>query len=214
MKNIVEILSEIGITIPEEKQTDFNRQVSENYKTIAEHEKKIAKVEADRDKWKGDAETAAETLKQFESVDVAKIQEQLNEYKRKAETAEADYKKKIEERDFADALKAELDKVKFSSESAKKSVIAEIQNAGLKMVDGKIIGLNDMIETIKKSDASAFVDEEQQNAEKNKASFTTSMGKGSGTKYANKEEIMKIKDSGERQKAIAENLELFGIEKE
>lgn len=209
MQNINEILSELGITIPEDKQTEFNRKVAENYKTIAEHEKKIAKVEADRDKWKGDAETAAETLKQFESVDVAAIQAQLNEYKKKAETAETEYKKQIEQRDFADALKSELDGIKFTSEYAKKSVMAEIQNAGLKMVDGKIIGLHDMIETIKKADAGAFVDEEQQNAEKNKASFTTSMGKGSGTKYANKEEILKIKDATERQEAIASHLDWF-----
>ena len=34
-------------------------------------------------------------------------------------------------------------------------------------------------------------------------------GKGSGTKTTTKAEIMKIKDAAERQKAIAENIELF-----
>ena len=44
MKNIHTILSEIGITIPEDKKAEFDKAVAENYKTSAEHEKKVTRL--------------------------------------------------------------------------------------------------------------------------------------------------------------------------
>ena len=37
MQNILKILKEIGIEVPTEKEKGINKKVSENYKTIAEH---------------------------------------------------------------------------------------------------------------------------------------------------------------------------------
>lgn len=39
MKNIHTLLSEIGITIPDEKKAEFDKAVLANYKTVAEVEK-------------------------------------------------------------------------------------------------------------------------------------------------------------------------------
>ena len=44
MKNIHTILSEAGITIPEDKKADFDKAVAENYKTTAEFEKKVNRL--------------------------------------------------------------------------------------------------------------------------------------------------------------------------
>ena len=41
MKNINTILSDLGITVPEDKQAEFDKAVAENYKTVVEHEKKV-----------------------------------------------------------------------------------------------------------------------------------------------------------------------------
>ena len=49
--------------------------------------------------------------------------------------------------------------------------MADIKEAGLKLKDGKILGLNDLIEQMKQSDASAFVDESQQQAQQNQAAI-------------------------------------------
>ena len=54
--------------------------------------------------------------------------------------------------------------------------MADIKEAGLKLKNGKILGLNDLIEQMKQSDASAFVDESQQQAQQNQARFTTHVG--------------------------------------
>ena len=38
MKNIHTILSELGVSIPEDKKAEFDKAVAENYKTVAEYE--------------------------------------------------------------------------------------------------------------------------------------------------------------------------------
>ena len=212
MQNIEAILAELGIEVPSDKKGDLTKKVSENYVTKAEHEKKIGKAETERDNWKSKAETAEETLKKFDGVDLETMQTELNNWKQKAETAAKDYEQKIYERDFSDALKTELESVKFSSDAAKRAVMAEIKESGLKLKDGKILGLSDLIGQIKERDASAFVDEKQEQARQQAARFTVpgtgrSTG-GSGT--TTKKDIMSIKDPTERQAAIAENLGLFG----
>lgn len=212
MQNIEAILSELGIEVPADKKGDLTKKVSENYVTKAEHEKKIGKAETERDNWKSKAETAEETLKKFEGVDLETMQTELATWKTKAETAEKDYQQKIYDRDFSDALKTEMESIKFSSEAAKRAVMAEIKESGLKLKDGKILGLSDLIGQIKEKDASAFVDEQQQKAQQQAARFTTpGTGKtpgGHGT--MTKKDIYAIKDPSERQAAIAENLGLFG----
>lgn len=127
-----------------------------NGKDIAAAQKATTKAEADRDAWKKRAETAEETLKGFDGVDIEKMKADVESWKKKAEDEAAQYQKDLEERDFSDALRTALEDVKFSSESAKKAVIAEIKAAGLSMRSGKIVGLQDVLDQIKADDASAF----------------------------------------------------------
>ena len=208
MQNIEAILTELGIEVPADKKENLTKKVSENYITKAEHEKKLGKVETDRDTWK--AETAETTLKGFEGVDLDTMQKELSDWKKKAEDAEKDAQAKLYERDFADALKTEFEGIKFSSEAAKRAIMAEVKDAGLKLKDGKILGLNDLITQMKEKDASAFVDDEQIKAQQNAARFTQPIGKQNQGGNMTKEQIEAIKDTSERQAAIANNLHLFG----
>lgn len=210
MQNIEAILTELGIEVPADKKENLTKKVAENYITKAEHEKKLGKVETDRDTWKEKAETAETTLKGFEGVDLDTMQRELSDWKKKAEDAEKDAQAKLYERDFADALKTEIDGIKFSSEAAKRAIMAEVKDAGLKLKDGKILGLNDLIAQMKEKDASAFVDDEQIKAQQNAARFTQPIGKQNQGGNMTKEQIEAIKDTSERQAAIANNLHLFG----
>lgn len=211
MQKLIETLKSFGIEIPADKQADVKKALSEHYKNTAEHNKAISKLEADRDAWKEKAESAEETLKGFEGIDPAQVQSQLADYKKKAEDAEKDRDAKLYERDFADALKTELEGVKFTSEAAKKSVMADIKEAGLKLKDGKILGLNDLISQMKEKDASAFVDEKQEQLEAGRAKpFTGPLNpNGGGAKKMTREEIVGMKDMTARRQAIAENLSQF-----
>lgn len=196
-----EDLQKQGLT---EEQISF--VMAENGKDIKKAQRQADDLETDRDVWKQKAETAEGTLKKFEGIDPEKIQSELNVWKKKAEDVEKDYKAKLDERDFNDVLKMELDGIRFSSNAAKKAVEADIRTAGLKLKDGKILGLNDLIAQLKESDADAFVAENDPN--QHKATFTKPMDK-SPAGGMTKDQIMGIKDRTERLNAIAANAHLF-----
>ena len=204
MQNIEAILKQFGLEIPKEQAEEFRKTFHENYKTVKDYEK----LESDRDKWKGQAETAEETLKKFDGVDLETMQTELADWKKKAEDAEKDYEQKIYERDFADALRTEMESVKFSSDAAKRAVMAEIKESGLKLKEGKILGLSDLIGQIKERDASAFVDEQQEEAKKKAARFTTSFARtGTGGTYT-KQDFAKM-NLDERLKLKQNNPDLY-----
>lgn len=209
MQKLIETLGSFGIEIPEDKQADVKKALSEHYKNAGEVSKTLSKVEGERDNWKSRAETAEATLKKFDGIDPDNIKTELDTWKQKAADAEKDFNDKIYERDFADALKSALEDVKFSSEAAKKAVMADIKAAGLKLKDGKILGLNDLLDQMKEDDASAFVDDDQQTAMQNQARFTTGITHNNKPGKMTKADIMNIKDAGERQAAIASNMSLF-----
>lgn len=177
MQNILDILKDLGIEIPEDKTAELNKKVAENYKTIAEHQRKLEKAEQERDGYKEQLKTAQDTLKGFEGVDLNTMNQQLADYKKKAEDAAKDYEAKIAARDFEDALKTEMEAYKFSSNAAKNAVMAQIRESNLTLGNnGKIRGLDDLIKEIKEADASAFVDENDPNQNPNPARFTGKMG--------------------------------------
>ena len=209
MQKLIETLKSFGIEVPEDKQADVKRALSEHYKNAGEVTRTLSKVEGERDTWKERAETAEATLKSFDGVDVDGMKQSIADWKAKAEKAEQDAKAQLYERDFADALKTELESVKFSSEAAKKAIMAEIKEAGLTMKNGKILGLNDLLEQMKKEDASAFVDESQQKAQQNVARFTTSIQKGSGTGGTLTKEDFKKMNLDERLKLKQSDPDLF-----
>ena len=209
MQKLIETLKSFGIEVPEDKQADVKRALSEHYKNAGEVTRTLSKVEGERDTWKERAETAEATLKSFDGVDVDGMKQSIADWKAKAEKAEQDAKEQLYQRDFADVLKTELESVKFSSEAAKKAIMAEIKEAGLTMKNGKILGLSDLLEQMKKEDASAFVDESQQKAQQNAARFTTSIQKGSGIGGTLTKEDFKKMSLDERIKLKQSDPDLF-----
>lgn len=191
-----------------EEQISF--VMAENGKDLKKLQKENDNLSADRDTWKEKAEAAETTLKGFEGVDLETMQKELSDWKQKATEAEKKSQEQIYERDFADALKTEFEGIKFSSEAAKRAIMAEVKEAGLKLKDGKILGLNDLISQMKEKDASAFIDEGQQKAQQNAARFTQPFQRQNQSGGITKDQIMGIKDASERQSAIAANIHLFG----
>lgn len=191
-----------------EEQISF--VMAENGKDLKKLQKENDNLSADRDTWKEKAEAAETTLKGFEGVDLETMQKELSDWKQKSTEAEKSAQAQLYERDFADALKTEFEGIKFSSEAAKRAIMAEVKEAGLKLKDGKILGLNDLIGQMKEKDASAFIDDAQQQAQRNMARFTAPLGKQNAPGTMTRKDIEAIKDPSERQSAIASNLHLFG----
>ena len=167
-----EELKSQGLT---EEQISF--VMAENGKDLKKLQKENDNLTSERDTWKEKAEAAETTLKGFEGVDLETMQREISDWKQKATEAEKKAQEQLYERDFADALKTEFEGIKFSSDAAKRAIMAEVKKADLKLKDGKILGLNDLLSQMKEKDASAFVDDAQQQAQQNMARFTAPAGK-------------------------------------
>ena len=206
--NIVEKLKHFNVEVTAEMEKAFAGE----FLSEKEVEKKLSKAESDRDAWKERAETAEETLKKFDGKDVDAMQREIDDWKKKAEDAEKNFSAKEAEREKQELLKEAFADIEFTSNAAKNAIMAQIsENVSVK--NGKLIGFNDLLEDAKKNDASAFVNKEQQSLEQNKAKFTTHMtNKGGKVGTMTKDEIMAIKDRGERREAMLANKELFGLE--
>ena len=209
MKNMIDICKDFGIEIPADKHAEFNKAVAENYKTIAEFEKKVNRLTDDLATEKSRADAAEGALKGFDGIDPANVKAQIEEANKKVKEAQEAAEKQIAERDFNDALSKALDGIKFTSTAARKAIEADIRANCSKVKDGTIIGFSDVIAAAKKADASAFVDETTQQMEANKPRFTSPATTTPGGTVTAKE-IMKIKDPVERQRMIGQNMHLFG----
>lgn len=204
--NIIEKLKQFNVEVT----PDMEKAFSGEFLSEKEVEKKISKAENDRDSWKQRAETAEETLKGFEGKDLNAMQKEIDDWKEKATKAESEYNAKMAEHEKQELLKEAFAEIEFTSESAKKAIMAQIsENVSVK--NGKLIGFNDLLEDAKKNDASAFANKEQQNLEQNKARFTQPMNNqnGGGVATMTRKDIEAIKDTRERQRAIAENAHLY-----
>ncbi|MGN0657845.1 MAG: phage scaffolding protein [Ruminiclostridium sp.] len=104
MKNIIEILSGLGMEIPEDKQSELNRQVAENYKTIAEFDKAKGRLETERDNYKSQLETAQTALKEFEGVDVKELNGKIAQLTSDLQTQQNAYDLRIAEMEFMGAI--------------------------------------------------------------------------------------------------------------
>lgn len=204
MRNIDELLAEVGIEIPEEKAEEFRKSFHSEYKTIAEFDKISAKAK----KAEQDALTATEALKGFENINPEELRGEIEKWQKKAEEAEKTYQAELAERDYNDALDKAMEKIKFTSESAKKAVRNEIKGSGIPYKDGRLLGFEDAIAGIREKDASAFVDEEAE-AQKAKAVKFTTQRQAEGTQTVSLASIAAVKDPKERKKLIEENQHLF-----
>ena len=167
MKNIEQILKDAGVELTDEQKIAVNAAVTDNYKTIAEFEKqakKLTAAEAERDNYKGQLDTANETLEKFKDIDPEKQAEEIQKYKQAAKEAQDMATKQILERDQRDYLKGEFDKLKIESGRVRDSLMREIMGEdGLKWKDGAFMGLSDYL--AKENEKDHFYQTEAEKAE-------------------------------------------------
>lgn len=201
MQKLIETLKQFGIEVPTEKHAEVKKALSEHYKNAAEHTKAIGKLETERDSWKERAETAEKTLEGLDGKSLEDIKKERDDWKKKAEDAEKNFNAKEAEREKQELLKEAFADIEFTSNAAKNAIMAQIsENVSVK--NGKLIGFNDLLEDAKKNDASAFVTKEGTQ----RITSGTVNNNNSGGGVLTKKDIDGIKDSRERQRAIAESL--------
>ena len=200
MKNIHTILSEIGISIPDDKKADFDKAVAENYKTSAEFEKKVNRLSDDLEAEKKRADTAVETLKGFEGKDFDAITRDRDDWKKKHDDLEASHKKEQEEREFSAALEAAITESKGKNA---KAITALLDMEKLRSSKNQQADIKAALDTLRTE--SGYLFEDNGGA----ARFTAQKATGTGGFAKTREEIMNITDRAERRAAMAQNQHLF-----
>lgn len=153
MKNIFDILSGIGVTVPEEKKTEFETAFSENYKTVAEADK----LRTARDNYKSQLETAQETLKTFEGVDVNELNGKITALQNDLTAKETEYQNKLADMEFNNVLESAI-----TSSGAKnaKAVKALLDLDTLKTSKNQADDIKKALETVKAENDFMFTSEE------------------------------------------------------
>lgn len=172
--------------------------MAENGKDLKKLQKENDTLTTDRDAWKEKAEAAEETLKGFEGIDPAEMQAKIDEYKQKAEDAEKEYNRKIAERDFEDTLTTAI---KEANGKNAKAIRALLDTESLMKSRNQKDDVKKALDALKAAEDSSFlfVDEAQEQAEKNAAHFgqvTAPRGQQTppgGRKYS-MSELMKMKN--------------------
>ena len=207
MKNIIDICKDFGLEIPADKHAEFNKAVAENYKTVAEHEKKVNRLTDDLAAEKKRADEAVETLKGFEGKDFDAITRERDEWKTKHDNAVAAYQKEQEEREFNSVLETAITEAKGKNT---KAIMALLDLEKLRSSKNQEKDIKAALDAMRNENGYLF-DDNGGNPQ-----FTTSNGNGGnngGGGNTTMKDIMKIKDPVERQRMIGQNLNLFGKEK-
>lgn len=107
MKNILEIMKEFGLEVPE----GFEKAVNDNYKTVADYEKQKDKLDKANDAINANDTALGDLKKQlegFKDVDVTALNQRIADLEKEKTTLETDYQSKLSDRDFNDILKENI----------------------------------------------------------------------------------------------------------
>lgn len=135
----------------------IDKIMAENGKDIEAEKQKLTTKQTELDGLKTQLTEANKQIESFKGMDIEGIKKAADDWKAKAETAEAEAQKKIAELQFDYALETELTKAGARNP---KTIRALLNMDGLKNVDGNIVGLKDQIEKLKTDESYLFVEEE------------------------------------------------------
>lgn len=200
MKNIYEILSGIGIDVPEEKKEDFDKEWKENYRTKAEYENAAKK----RDEYKTSLEDVQGKLDGFKDVDVDDLKDQIatltTQLQEEKDARAADARKVELEKNVSDFLGSKKFVNALTEKSIRQSLMDELDKDTAKGRSIEDIFTALITDDEGKQMENILVDEQKQQAQQNAARFTTA-GTGRRTEpggHISMSELMKMKNENPR----------------
>lgn len=156
-----EELTALGLT-----EEQIQKVFAMNGKDVEAAKKGLSGIEAERDSLKERLTAAETTLKSFEGIDPAKINAEIETYKKRAEDAETEYTRKITERDQTDWITRKLDEYGVTSPYARKQLTTECMSSdsGLKWKDGGFYGFDEYMKAAKEQDSTLYQTPEEKAA--------------------------------------------------
>ena len=154
--NIKELLTNCGVELTAEQETKLNAEFPKQFKPAEVYNADVQKHKAAAETYKAQLDEANKQIDQFKGLNVEEIQKAADDWKAKYEAADADYQKKISDRDYEDTARAALANVKFTSKSAERAFLASLKASPLPVKDGKLLGFDDVLKQAQTDDPSAF----------------------------------------------------------
>ncbi len=148
--SLFELLAKHGIEVPEEKKQGLETEFSESYREAQEFKELNTELEG----VKGQLSQANEQIAGFKELDIEGVKQKAAEWEQKYNQAAEDSAREIEQLKFDFALDRELTKAQARNPKAVKALL---DRDALKYDKGKIIGLEEQLETLKKGEDSAFL---------------------------------------------------------
>lgn len=148
--SLFELLAKHGIEVPEEKKQGLETEFSESYREAQE----LMELNTELEGIKGQLSQANEQIAGFKELDIEGVKQKAAEWEQKYNQAAQDSAREIEQLKFDFALDKELTKAQARNPKAVKALL---DRDALKYDKGKIIGLEEQLETLKKNEDSAFL---------------------------------------------------------
>lgn len=148
--SLFELLAKHGIEVPEEKKQGLETEFSESYREAQE----LKELNTELEGIKGQLSQANEQIAGFKELDIEGVKQKAAEWEQKYNQAAQDSAREIEQLKFDFALDKELTKAQARNPKAVKALL---DRDALKYDKGKIIGLEEQLETLKKNEDSAFL---------------------------------------------------------
>ena len=200
VKQIKALLSEHGM--PTEHLDAAAEEVCSRHNAV------LDSIKEERDSYKKDAETLATVQKELNELKAKPVDEYKEKYEKLQKEYE-DYKTATENEKVLAAKKAAYTEVCKDAGLNEKGVAKAVKYADWNTVEldeaGKVKDAKTLIKTLKEEWA------EHVKKTETTGTKTENPPGNSGGQYKTRDEIMAIKDDNTRQKAIAENHELFGF---
>ena len=148
--SLFELLAKHGIEVPEEKKQGLETEFSESYREAQEFKELNTELEG----VKGQLSEANQQIAGFKELDIEGVKQKAAQWEEKYNQAAKDSAEKIEQLKFGFALDKKLAQAQARNPKAVKALL---DRDALKYDKGKIIGLEEQLETLKKNEDSAFL---------------------------------------------------------
>lgn len=184
-----EFLKSLKVNDAELSKEVIDSIMAEYGKAVKEKDEEIETLTTTKDSLNAQLKETNDKVKKLSEIDADKLNEEIKNLTEKYEKDTKELNEKLSKQEYGYKVKELTSGLKFSSESAKKSFISDLNNKGLKLEDGKILGFDDFVASYKEQDPNAFAKEEK-SSDNNGVSVNTG-GDHSGNPGSNNNELRK-----------------------
>ena len=104
---------------------------------------------------------ANDEIQSYKDMDIDSIKQSVSDWETKYNKDTQELQDKLVKKDYEYKVKEKVSGLKFTSESAKKSFMADLMAKDLKLENDTILGFDDFVKNYKETDPNAFESEEK-----------------------------------------------------